>query len=187
MLKQKQTFKGLLYLAVFLFVGFSFVACEKNNDEPVALEQQTPEATASVQSASLTKQGFSDCSYPGKGTPITQAERKYRCVGCPAKLEAGKKYFIKFSLPIYVNGTVSFQLHSGGPIVTRSVYEKNPWFGRTTYQVNHWCERMTMPGIRVFSGSYSDLDSKNWDNIYYEVIAEGEAKVSWTVFWCRGI
>ena len=38
MLKQKQTFKGLLYLAVFLFVGFSFVACEKNNDELVATE-----------------------------------------------------------------------------------------------------------------------------------------------------
>lgn len=50
MLKQKQTFKGLLYLAVFLFVGFSFVACEKNNDELVATEtpvEQKLEATAS--------------------------------------------------------------------------------------------------------------------------------------------
>ena len=43
--KQKSIFKGLLYFAVCLFVDFSFVACEKTQDEPIATVKEQQELT----------------------------------------------------------------------------------------------------------------------------------------------
>ena len=62
--KQKTTFKGLLYFAVFLFVGFSFVACEKTQDEPVATAKEQQELTPVAYANSQFAHNSEWYSYP---------------------------------------------------------------------------------------------------------------------------
>lgn len=61
--KQKLTFKRLLYFVVFLFVGFSFVACEKTQDEPLLQKENHQNVVSSSllqkSEASLTPMGNS--------------------------------------------------------------------------------------------------------------------------------
>lgn len=146
MLKQKQTFKGLLYLAVFLFVGFSFVACEKNNDELVATSSATEnevKADAFIQSSrqevssSLDVSASSLSSNVPSNFGIRIAENVGRSMSGYINVAPGKSYYV------HVNGARLSPLYfyvknESSPSILVEAYLGGPNYGspRRSQQVS---------------------------------------------------
>lgn len=162
-----------LIFNLILVCSFALVvsSCSHRDDELVA-----PIAVESIKENNIEAKGFSDCSYPQPNVLLSSPVNSQY-------FSSGSKYAYKriLSSSQYRNNRFSFKLEEGGPIVVRSVREKTSWFG-STYEVYESCSRISnVSSSRTFS-TYGSADFGGWDNIYYEVIVEGNAIVSWNAY-----